>query len=312
MIKPKHLEIGDRVAVVAPASSYDEQALQLGVLALESLGLKVEVYPATPCTSNYLAGEDATRLADLEKAFSDKKIRGVFCSRGGYGSMRLLPRLRPEILTQNPKVFVAYSDLTSLLNLLTTHNSLITFHGPVVAKDLNQQERPLTLQWLEKVIMGVEPLGEISAHEVSGKEHTVLYPGQARGILIGGNLSMIAATMGTPAEIQTDGKILFLEEIGEAPYRVDRLFQQLILSKKLSKVSGILLGEFVDCVDKEHPNNPEKIIEVLGDVLTGIKIPILYGFPAGHCFEKVTLPLGVSVELDADQGILRFMESATQ
>jgi muramoyltetrapeptide carboxypeptidase len=265
--------------------------------------------PLTPHLG-YLAGPDEERLAQVHWAFTQKELKAVFCARGGYGSMRLISGLRAEILTQNPKIFVGYSDLTTFLNLLTNRFSMVTFHGPVVAKDLDRQARPRTLEFLQRVLMEEKPLGLLDVRSWGGRPPVCLHSGKARGILIGGNLSLIAATLGTECEIQTDGKILFLEEVNEPPYRVDRLFAQLKLAKKLSRVAGILLGEFVGCqATQPTPTGPPDIVEVLRDILRDIDVPILYGFPAGHTLEKLTLPLGVQVLLDADQGTLEVTEA---
>lgn len=314
MIKPKHLEPGDTVAVIAPSSPFEWPAFEKGVEALRSLGLQV-THPSLTAEKNaaaklaaipFLSASDDERLEALHAAFSDKQVKGIFCARGGYGSMRLLTRLKPEVLTQNPKIFVGYSDLTALLNCLVSNYSLVCFHGPVVAKDLDQSKFPKTLQSLASTLMRVEPSWQINPRDFQDKEVAVLNPGEARGILVGGNLSMICATLGTDFEIQTDRKILFLEEIGERPYRVDRLLQQLMIAKKLQKVSGIVFGDFVDCQEPKKGPDP---LDIVRQVVKDLKMPIVYGFPAGHCAEKVTLPLGLNVELDANQGVLKFLES---
>lgn len=314
MIKPKHLAPGDTVAVIAPSSPFEWPAFEKGVQALKGLGLEV-IHPSLTEEKNaaakqaplpFLFASDDERLEALHAAFSDKQVKGIFCARGGYGSMRLLTRLKPEVLTQNPKIFVGYSDLTALLNCLVSNYSLVCFHGPVVAKDLDEIRFPKTLQSLAATLMQVEPTRQINPQDFQDKAVDIINPGEARGILVGGNLSMICATLGTDFEIQTDRKILFLEEINERPYRVDRLLQQLKIAKKLQKVSGIIFGDFVDCREAKGGPDPVAIVR---EVVKDLKVPILYGFPAGHCAEKVTLPLGLNVELDANQGVLRFLES---
>ena len=311
MIKPILLKSGDRVAVITPASPYEQKALEDGVKALQSLGLEVEVPDLSKASKSplgYLAASDEERVEQIHQAFSDKNIKAIFCARGGYGSMRLVDQLKLEIISQNPKIFVGYSDLTALLNFLTVQYSLITFHGPVVAKDLHSSQKPQTLEGLRKVLMEPTPLGEIDPRTIMHQEPITIHPGIGKGILVGGNLTMVAATLGTDFELNTDGKILFLEDCGERLYRLDRLFYQLKLAGKFDKVSGILLGEFVDCETLKD----QTVVEVIRDVFKDNSIPILYGFPAGHCQEKVTLPLGVRVILDADKGTLNVTEAGVQ
>ncbi len=311
MIKPPVLKSGDRVAIITPASPYDPKALEEGIIALQSLGLEVDVpglNKENKAHIGYLAASDEERMEEIHQAFSDRGIKAIFCARGGYGSIRLLDRLKLEIISKNPKIFVGYSDLTALLNFLTFHYSLITFHGPVVAMDLNCREKPKTLDWLKKVLMEVSPLGVIDPRSMNGEDPEVIHPGTGRGILVGGNLSLVAAMMGTDFELNTDGKILFLEDKGEKLYRLDRLFHQLKLAGKFDKVSGILLGEFVDCEELGNKG----ALDVIRDVFKDYSVPILYGFPAGHCSEKITLPLGVQVILDADKGILNVTEAGVQ
>jgi len=314
MIKPKHLAPGDTVAVIAPSSPFEWPAFEKGLEALRGLGLNV-IHPSLTEEKNsaakqsiipFLFGSDDERLDALHAAFCDKQVKGIFCARGGYGSMRLLSRLKPEVLTQNPKIFVGYSDLTALLNCLVTNYSLVCFHGPVVAKDLDRIKFPKTLESLAATLMHVETSWQIDPKDFQSKDVEILSPGEARGILVGGNLSMICATLGTDFEIQTDRKVLFLEEIGERPYRVDRLLQQLKIAKKLQKVSGIIFGDFVNCHETNGGPDP---LEIVRQVVKDLKVPILYGFPAGHCAEKATLPLGINVEIDANRGVLRFLES---
>lgn len=308
MIKPPVLNPGDLVSVIAPASPFSVPHFEIGLQTLRSLGLEIKMTPNLPERRHerfdYLAGSDTDRLEELHAAFSDRDTKAIFCARGGYGSMRLLTEMKPELLTQNPKIFVAYSDMSSILNLLTTHASLVTFHGPVVAKDLDRATRPQTLTWLKRAIMSKEPIGKINPRDITQCEPVTIHPGTARGILAGGNLTLIAALLGTPHEINTDGKILFLEDRGEKLYRVDRLLQQLRLAKKFKKVSGILLGEFRDFDASE-----EALMDLFRDVFREVEVPVLYGFPAGHCDEKVTLPLGVSAVLNADEGILDIPEA---
>lgn len=297
MRKPRALRPGDTVAVVAPASPAPAAAVERGIARLEAWGLRVVRGRHLAARRGYLAGSDAERAADLMDALTDPAVRAVLCVRGGYGTPRLLDRLDYAALAPHPKIVVGYSDITALLLALHRRAGWLVFHGPMVAADLGAEAASAyTLEHLWRALFRPAPLGRV-AHPPSGSSPVVIRPGLATGRLTGGNLSLVAATLGTPYEIRTRGRILFLEDVGEAPYRVDRLLTHLGNAGRLDGVAGIAYGEA-----------EEGVLEVLEDRLGGLAVPVVAGLAVGHGPHKATLPLGVRAALDADG--LRVEEAA--
>ncbi|MDR0271918.1 MAG: LD-carboxypeptidase [Clostridiales bacterium] len=283
MRMPKHLRAGETVAITAASGPVNGQKLAAGVKILENMGLRVVVMESCFLTHEYFAGTDARRLHDLHCAFGDKKIRAVFCARGGYGAGRLLPHLDYHMIKQNPKIFAGYSDATALHIVLNQFCELITFHAPMPAADLCNADEA-TLETFKKNVFGQPPdfpPGKIISH------------GRARGILTGGNLTLIAASLGTPYEIETRGRILFLEETQEPPYRVDRLLLQLKHAGKLKHAAGFLLGDF-------SPETAETIKPAVSELLIPEGKPIIAGLPCGHTMPNITLPLGQSIQISTE------------
>lgn len=282
MHRPKPLQCGDTVALLAPSGICDHVKLESGIRTLQNMDLKVQVMESCHASHDYLAGPDALRLRDLHIAFEDHKIKGILAARGGYGVARLLPYLDYKMISQNPKVFVGFSDVTALHIVLNQFCGLVTFHGPMLASCF-ADAHPQTLASFKHMIM-----------EGTGDKLSIrsLYPGTATGILTGGNLSVIASTLGTPYEIRTRGRILFLEEIQEAPYRVDRLLLQLKLSGKLSDAAAIIFGDF-------SPESLDSLHVAIEELVIPEKKPTLWGLPCGHSQPNITLPLGVTVTVRA-------------
>lgn len=297
--KPKALRTGDAVAVVAPASPADPAAVERGIARLEAMGLRVVRGRHLAARRGYLAGTDAERAGDLMAALTDPVVRAVFCVRGGYGTPRLLDRLDYAALAPHPKIVVGYSDVTALLLALHRRAGWVVFHGPLVAPDLGAPTpSAYTLEHLRRALFLPAPLGRVE--QAPGlPPPVVLRPGVAAGRLTGGNLSLVAATLGTSDEVRTRGRILFLEDVGEAPYRVDRLLTHLGNAGRLDGVAGIAYGEM-----------EEGILEVLAERLGGLGVPVLAGLAIGHGGHKATLPLGVRATLDASEGFLRVEEAA--
>jgi muramoyltetrapeptide carboxypeptidase len=241
--------------------------------------------------------------------FASPDIHGIVCLRGGYGTMRLLELLDYDCIKANPKIFVGYSDITALHISIGQRTGLVTFHGPMVASDMGKGLSDYTCEYFFRVISTTEPLGPIRNPPLSPPP-VVIVPGTAQGYLTGGNLSLIAATLGTPYEINTRGKILCLEEVGEAPYRIDRMLTQLLLAGKLQDAAGIVVDACADCdVEAESPSF--MVEEVLRDRLGGLHKPVLYHLYFGHTVDKATLPLGVMAELNSQRGGLSVIETAT-
>lgn len=238
----------------------------------------------------YLAGSDEERAADFNAAARAADLRGIFALRGGYGTMRLLDAIEYDALRADPKAVLGYSDLTALLNAITQRANIVTFHGPVAA--LSQFTAEET-QWLRAAVAAAAPIGELHAPEAKA-----LIPGVARGRLAGGNLSLIAALEGTPYAVDTRGAILLIEDVDEAPYRIDRMLTQLRLSGALQRAAGVIAGGFTNCGDYE---------QVLRDRLGDLGIPVLLDVPSGHIEQQWTLPIGARATLDASRRTLTFV-----
>lgn len=242
--------------------------------------------------------------------FRDSEVDAIVCSRGGYGTPRVLPLLDYDAIIRHPKVFVGFSDITALHVAIRQRTGLVTFHGPMVASDFSQVHvDDYNWPWFEKAVMHSDPVGRIAMPpQLPGAECVV--PGRAAGELMGGNLSLIAATIGSPYQLDPTGKIVLLEEVGEEPYRVDRMLTQLELAGFWKKAAGLVIGESVGC-EPSNPENPS-LLSVLKDKLGKLSIPVLYGLPLGHGERKATVPVGVRASLDATQGILSIEDAAVR
>lgn len=278
------------------------------------MGLRVRLGRHVTARAGYLAGGDAERAADLMDMFRDPAVRAIFCVRGGYGSSRLLPEMDFAVIRENPKILVGFSDITSLLLALHTMAGLVTFHGPMLAGDPATGWTEFTEDWLRRALFAPMPLGLLTGLPGAPPPVTI-HGGRAGGALAGGNLSLVAASLGTPYQPDTRGKILFLEEVGEAPYRIDRMLTQLRNAGVFDGVAGILVGECVGCGTAAAPPDsglePPPVEAVLRDRLGGLGVPVLYGLAVGHGRHLATLPLGVRAVLDATAGFLAVTEAAT-
>lgn len=307
-IKPRRLYPGDTIGVIAPASPGDLELSIAGVNWLEEQGFRVQLGKTVDQTLGYLAGSDAMRAADINAMFASPSIDGIVCLRGGYGTMRLLEMLDYECIRTHPKVFVGYSDITALHTSIGQRTGLVTFHGPMVASDMGKGLSDYTLEYFFRAITASEPIGAVS-NPPSCPPPVFIAPGSAKGYLTGGNLSLITSTLGTPYEVNTCGKILCLEEVGEAPYRIDRMLTQLLLAGKLQDAAGIVFDVCADC-DRDDP--PDFTVEeVLRERLGALNKPVLYKLHFGHTADKATLPLGVMAALGTEIDGLIITESAT-
>jgi muramoyltetrapeptide carboxypeptidase len=261
--------------------------------------------------SGYLGGTDEERAAELNALIRDPKVRGIFPVRGGYGLTRILDRIDYAALRKNPKVITGYSDLTALHLAVARWARVVTFHSPMPMRDLSQEDRPefafAAASFRRAVFAGEYSKGQ--------KGYTVLTPagsgprklvgGKARGRLLGGNLTLICSTLGTPYALQPEGVILFVEDVNEAPYRVDRMLSQLRLAGVLKAVSGVVVGSF----SGKGPGEAKELDRVLREYFGALKVPVLMNFPVGHTPLNATLPEGGLVELDADNAVLRLLEN---
>lgn len=301
--KPAVLLPGDRVAIIAPSSPFESANLERGVAWLREQGLEPVWDEGLEERFRYLAGTDAHRARALQAALADDQIRGVFCARGGYGSARLLSHLDVNAFRSRCKVFVGFSDVTTLHLFLQQSCGWVTFHGPMVAtKWAGEGFDEDTARSLIAAVTSTEPPPPI--HAASAR---TLREGRARGPLVGGNLSLLCHSIGTSNEIETEGTILLLEDVHEAPYRIDRMLTHLRQAGKLTGVRGVIVGDMVDC---DAPAGEDYTVEdVIAECLADVAIPVLTGFPISHGKPNHTVPLGVDVELDADARTLTFLEA---
>jgi len=312
LLKPRHLSPGDTVGLVLPASlAFEASTVDLARQQLEALGFRVKVGAHAHARHGYLAGTDAERAADLNTMFADPEVAGIFCFRGGWGTPRLLPLLDFATIRKNPKPFVGYSDITALLNAIHQETGLVTFHGPIAASNL----RPFNREGLGRVVMSNEPIGTLRNPEKEEDELVprsyrivTLAPGQCRGRLVGGNLTLVASLMGTPWEVDTEGAILLLEDVEEEYYRIDRMLSQLALGGKLARVAGVVFGYCTDCPVGDGPSF--SLEEILGQYFGSLGVPAMAGLAFGHREKMLTLPIGLPATLDAAAGTLSFDEAA--
>lgn len=297
-VRPRPLRQGDLVAVVAPASVYDADRLARGIEVLESWGLVVEPpFPSAP--HRYLTGSDPERAGRLTEAFARDDVAAVLTVRGGFGSARLLGRFHPEVAAAHPKIFLGYSDLTILLSRLVREAGLVCFHGPMVASDLARLPEA-QLERFRRFLFGEDGWW-------AGRDLFCRLSGAASGRLVGGCLSVIATTIGTPYEIDTEGGVLFLEDIAEPPYRIDRLLTHLLHAGKLDGVKAVILGTFHDC---ERESDRGQLMDIFDEILAPLGIPVVSGFDAGHYSGGAVLPMGCRVRVDADAGTVELLEEA--
>lgn len=305
MLRPPALRSGDKVGIIAPASNIEAKALESGVRNLRALGYEPVYSKEILWRDLYFAGGVERRVAELYAMFECADIHAVLCARGGYGANYLLPHLDLRKLRKYPKIFVGYSDITSLLTWFVD-NGLAAFHGPMVTKDFAHEGGWDEDAW-EAVLGGQACALEFGAESVIEP----LVSGEAKGVLYGGCLSMLVASLGTPYEIQTGGKLLFIEDVGAKPYQIDRMLMQLKLAGKFRGVRGILFGEMLDCVQPggQDYSLQEVILRVVGD----LGVPVAYGFPSGHVRSgNIVLPFGVPAALEVGRKRVRFsMEAAT-
>ncbi|HSP87096.1 MAG TPA: LD-carboxypeptidase [Ignavibacteriaceae bacterium] len=310
IIKPKKLKAGDTIALVTPGSYISEKELNDSIENLNSLGFKVVYNKSILNQNGYFSGNDKERAAELTEMFSRKDVDGIMCARGGYGCSRILPLLDYDIILDNPKVLIGYSDITALLYGIYSQTGLVCFHGPVGISTFNE----FSVNYFKNVLVKPqEKLQLDSTPEENNPDPIIISSGKAEGELVGGNLSVAVSLIGTEYDIDTEDKIIFIEETSEEPYRVDRMLTQMIMSGKFEKAAGVALGIFDNCEPKkENPSfdNSFSLKEVLFDRLAGLGIPVVYGLSFGHIKNKFTLPFGIKTELNSDTKTLTLLEPA--
>jgi muramoyltetrapeptide carboxypeptidase len=304
MLKPRALREGDRLAIVAPASHFDRNEFDQGIAEIQNLGF-VPVYDHSVFAKrDYVAGPADVRAAAIRAAWRDASIAGIVAVRGGYGSAQVLPLLDPADAREACKPFVGYSDLTAMLTFLTMNCEMVAFHGPMLAGRLGRGDEGYDRDSFEKALCRREPMGELTP---AGLE--TLAQGEARGMLLGGTLTQVLASIGTPyAFSPPPGYILFLDEVGERPYRLDRMVTQLQHTGLLAKASAVVIGELPRC---DEPSGTPTARSVMSELFGGFPGPVLFGFPSGHTTgPAVTLPFGVICRVVADSRPRLIIEEA--
>lgn len=304
-IKAPALKRGDLIAVTSPAGALrDAETAHEFKKKLEDLGFRVKMGESVFSKEGYLAGSDDLRSRELMQLITDKNVNAIVAMKGGYGCARILDKIDYDIIRQHPKIIMGFSDITSLINAIYEKSGLICFHGPVG----NSSWGDFTMKYVESVLMEAH-----STHYYPGKKAEdqirTISPGEADGILVGGNLSVFCSMIGTPYLPDPNGKILFLEEVKEEPFRIDRMLAQLKLSGYLQSLKGIVIGKFRDCVAEEKEF--EIKTEVLFDTyFKSLGIPVYSGAMIGHISDKYTLPIGANVRMNANKGEMQLLEPA--
>lgn len=311
ILKPPRLRNGDVIGLVSPASTPSSaEKIEKSVRYLEGLGYRTRVGAHVLDVMGYLAGSDKDRAEDFNGMVRDKSVKAIIALRGGYGTPRILPLLDYRGIKQNPKIVVGYSDLTALQLALFRKAGLVTFSGPMAAVEMWNGIDPYTEEHFWRVVTSPKPAGLL----LNPPDDPAVYHhgGRATGRLLGGNLSLVVSALSTPFSPPYKGSILVLEEVDEAPHRVDRMLTQLLNSGVLRSVSGLALGRFTDCVPSD-PAKPNLTIEqVIADVLAQTRRPATSNIQYGHCPKKLTIPLGVRARLDATKGALEILEGAVR
>lgn len=303
VIHPKALKPRDTVAIIAPAGPIDQRDdFFRGVATLERMGFRVRFDDRIFHSTRYLAGPDEERAEEVMRAFEDSDIQAIVSLRGGFGCSRLIPLIKPGRMRNHCKIFMGFSDLTTLHLYFRRRFGWLTFHGPMATSPALGNAKPEQEQHLLKLWTDSSYLPSLAFAELQ-----TWVSGSAEGELVGGCLSLIVASLRTPYEIATEGKILFLEDLGEPPYRIDRMLTQLRLARKLDHIAGILLGNFLDA---DPPDQGGTADEALRDVLGRLEVPVLAHFPSGHGSDNWALPLGTRVRIDAGGGRVEFLEHA--
>ncbi|NJK65748.1 MAG: LD-carboxypeptidase [Microcoleus sp. CSU_2_2] len=302
IIKPRRLQVGDTIALINPAAFSYEKEIQQFFKVAENLGLKVKVGKHFYDRYGYLAGKDAERAADVNAAFADDSVQAIFTGMGGWGCNRILPLLDYNTIRNHPKIIMGFSDITALLLAIHARTNLLTFHGPLGVSSWS----PFTVDYVKQVLFDGE---SVTMQNTKTVKIETIGSGKARGKLLGGNLSVIAAMIGSDYLPKWENSILFVEEVGEEVYRVDRMLTQLKLAGVLDRISGFVFGQCTKC-DAEKPQESLTLAQVLSDHIRPLRIPAWYGSMVGHIRDKFTLPIGLQVEIDADSGTIKLLESA--
>lgn len=306
VVKPQRLKRGDAVMLVTPGSFIGDESLQKAIQNLESLGLQVHLSDHIRAKRGYTAGTIEQRVADLHQAFTNPEIKAVWCARGGYGCAQLLPHLDFDLIRRNPKILIGFSDITILLHAVTLQTGLTTFHGPVGSSEFSSYTR----KWLQQTLFtpSADLTMPISEEKINGLAPFTIRPGKAKGILYGGNLTLLASAVGTPWMPDLKDKLVFMEEIGEKPYRIDRMITQIQQGTNIHEAAGIVLGHFTDC-EADSGDLSLSLKQTLLTAFEFFKKPIGYGYTWGHIDQMTTLPIGLQAAIDTRDFSLTLLEN---
>jgi len=296
-IRPPRLEPGDTIGIIAPASPFDAELFDGGIRTIESMGYRIQIPDDLFERNGYLAGSDEHRTDIIHRLFADPKIKAIVCARGGYGSMRLLPLLDFSLIRKNPKIIFGLSDLSALLSAIYSKTGLVTFHGPMVTTLANAPQ-----ETREAMIAAISP---DQPHKVEIENGIKIQSGLASGRVCGGNLNTLNHLMGTPFAPDFKDHLLFVEDRGEKPYRIDRMLTQMKQAGCFQHLAGLILGDFIGC------GTQQEILQIFTDTFTDASIPIVAGCEAGHGKQNLTIPFGLEATLDADQYTLTYNQPAT-
>jgi muramoyltetrapeptide carboxypeptidase len=310
-IKPKKLKKGNTTGMISPASAPNEDKLiESGVRYIEKMGYRTLPGKNVEKVRGYLAGTDDERVEDIHQMFGDKKVKAIFCLRGGYGAFRLLDKIDYKLIKNNPKIFIGFSEITALHMAFLQKAKLISFAGPMVLPNFSTEVSSFTEENFWSVITSTKKNRKINL-----VDNEVRFENGSRvnsGIIIGGNLSVFTALLGTGFLPDLTKKILLLEEISEPPYKIDRMLNQLRLNNVFKNVNGIILGNFLDCYETDKHKKTLSLSEVLVDYFKQLNIPVIQNFPFGHSKNILTLPIGAKVKIDLRKGMLELSEAGVR
>lgn len=299
----RRLKYGDTIGLISPAGAENPDKIKESINYIESLGFNIKEGKHIYKRLGYLAGSDNDRAEDLMNMFRDNDVDMILCVRGGYGTMRILPSIDFDVIQKNPKIFAGFSDITTFLNIIAQKCGLITFHSPMCNSNLLDK---YTLESFLSTFMNgyksyiIKNPNSIPTRCFSSKA-------SVSGELVGGNLSLLCSTIGTPFEVDTKGKIIFIEEVGEEPYKIDRLLTQLLLCGKLDECSGIILGQFTNC-ELPHYERSLTLNEVITDRILSLNKPTITNIQSGHSYPKLTLPIGAKIRMNCMEGVIEVLE----
>ena len=302
MIFPDKLNKGDTIAIIAPSSPVTKEAADNCKKLVEDMGYKVKMGKCTyRSIHGYSAGTGEERAEEINQMFADKEVKAIWCIRGGDTSSHTMDKIDFDIISKNPKIFVGYSDITNFNVNFNQKCEMVTFHGPMVKSNMLNDYDDFTKSSFESALnMG----NKLVLENPSGEEFKVMVEGHAEGIIVGGNLALLTSMIGTPYEVDTKGKILFIEEVGESLSRVDRMMYQLKYAGKLEDAVGIIFGDFTDCVNEVDESY--KTEDLLKDVLDNYNKPAMYNIKSGHCSPMSTIPLGTRCIMDTKTKTIKF------